>query len=165
MRAATALTILLFAAACAKEPAPQAAASTSPSAAPSESAPTGFTIGALQDADMNVQGCQTGLSRIGDPAPAPTLFFAEAADQPPAKGFIRIDGELVTVTLTSSSRDEASSTGIRTLENADHTVKVVETLKAGAANEASDSVEQSGTLAVTARGATQTIPVEGGTAC
>jgi hypothetical protein len=119
----------------------------------------GFAIGALADRDIAIQGCTTTLSRKGG---ADTIFAEDGVDTG-AKGFIRIDGHLIDVSLINATGDEQHST--RSFVDANHTVQIVEDLTVGAAHEESDSVEQSGSIAVTYGGATQNIQVEGGTAC
>jgi len=103
------------------------------------------------------------LSRVGAATNA-GLLFAEDGVENGAIGFIKINGTVLNVALTSKSGGETGPT-VRTFADTAHTVQVVETTTTGAAHEESDSVEQSGTLAVTFGGATQTIPVDGGTAC
>jgi len=134
----------------------QPAATTTSATAASEAA---FTIGALSDTDAQIQGCTRSLSRKGG---GDTIFAEDGVDTG-AKGFIRIDGQLINVGLTAGSGDEQHAT--RNFADADHTLAIVESLTTGATHQETDSVEESGTLAVTYKGATQTIEVEGGVAC
>lgn len=145
------LAPLLVIAACQPE--------TTTTTAASDASTTAFSVEALTENDIQIQGCTTTLSRAGS---TDTIFAEDGADTT-AKGFIRIGGQLINVILTSASGDEQHST--RNFADTDHVVAVVETLTTGAAHEESDSVDQSGTLAVTYHGATRVIPVEGGTAC
>ena len=134
-------------------------AATTREAAGASASSTAFAVNALSEADVQIQGCTRMLNRTG----GREMIFAEDAVDAGAKGFIRIDGQLINVGLTAASGDEHHST--RNFADADHTLSVVESLTTGAAHEQSDSVEEAGTLAVTYKGATQTMPVEGGTAC
>lgn len=103
------------------------------------------------------------LSRVGAPMNDGLLFAEDAVDNG-AKGFIKINGHVLNLALVrATSADTAPE--VRTFADAAHTVEVVETTTLGQAHEEADSVERTGTLAVTFGGATQTIPVEGGTAC
>jgi hypothetical protein len=135
---------------------PGAAAPKTGEAGPPASA---FDIGVLSESDINIQGCTTTLVRAGG---ADTVFAEDGADVG-ARGFIRLDGRLISVGLTGASGDNRRAT--RNFANPDQSVAIVESLTTGAAHEDSDSVEQSGTIAVTYRGATQTVQVDGGTAC
>ena len=150
------LAATLIAASCSRPAATTTAASAPPAAA-------SFTVGELADADAPIQGCSVMLSRVGAPSSAGDVFRAGGGDDKSVQGFIRIDGTLITLGLVNASADEKG--GVRTFADAQHTTQVVETLTAGAAHEESDSVEESGTLAVTHNGAAQTLHVTGGTAC
>ncbi len=118
-----------------------------------------FTVGTLSETDIQIQGCTRTLNRTG----STDTIFAEDGVDAGAKGFIRIDGQLINVALAAGTGDEQHST--RNFADANHTVAIVESLTTGAAHEESDSVEESGILAITYKGATQTVQVEGGTAC
>ena len=118
-----------------------------------------FNVQPLSETDIQIQGCSRTLSRTSAADP----IFAEDSVDAGAKGFIRVDGQLIDVGLTAASGDQQHST--RNFADADHTIEIVESLTSGAAHEESDSVEESGALAITYHGATQTIPVEGGAAC
>lgn len=124
-------------------------------------APADFVVDDLADNDANIQGCSTMLARVQTTEPG-NVFVEDGTDNG-AKGFIRIDGQLVTLTLVSAVGDEKAAT--RTFADAAKTVQVVEKLKTGEAHQEADSVDQSGSIAITKGGATQTIAVEGGTAC
>lgn len=140
--------------ACSRPAAPPTASTPPPAAV------AAFTINPLTEADNTIQGCTTSLSRRGDTSGE--IFLEDGVDSG-AKGFIRIDGALINVGLVDLTESETGAT--RTFADAAHTVRIVETLTVGQAHEESDSVDMSGTLAVTYRGATQNFPVEGGTAC
>jgi hypothetical protein len=146
---------------------PGAAASGSASTAPSTAPASGtFAVGYLKESDsVGIQGCSTMLSRKGAAPDAGDIFDAEGGEAANSKGFIRIDGAVVPLTLVSATYDEKGGSGVRVFTDAGKTLTVTETLKTGKAHEASDSVEQSGTLVVVFKGETQTIEVEGGTAC
>lgn len=103
------------------------------------------------------------LSRVGAPNNAGIIFAEDAVDNG-AKGFIKINGAVINVALMSATNADGAPE-VRTFADAAHTIEIVETTTLGEAHEEADSVERAGTLAVTFGGATQTIPVEGGTAC
>lgn len=154
--------VMIVSGAC--QPAPQSTTNADGAARVENSAaPASFTVDALGDAEWSIQGCSTMLSRVGAPVNQGILFAEDAVDNG-AKGFIKINGHVLNVSLASASGGE-SAPEVRTFADAAHTVEVVETTTLGEAHEEADSVERAGTLAVTFGGATQTIPVEGGTAC
>lgn len=146
------LTALMSIAAC------QPGANTATTTA-TDATPASFAVGALADTDIQIQGCTRTLSRTG----STDMIFAEDGVDTGAKGVMRVDSQLINVGLTSANAGEHS--GTRTFADLNRTLAIVETLKTGASHEESDSVEESGTLAITYRGATQTIEVEGGAAC
>ena len=153
MQRVVSLTVLAIAlAACSK---PVAAPETPSSAAPP---PQDFTVQALTDADNDIQGCQVMLDQKG----VGQVFLEDGVDTG-AHGYIRIDGTKYRVDLTSSVQDEKG--GTRVFADKASGLTLTEVLKTGEAHEESDSVEQSGTVAVTFKGVTKTIAVEGGTAC
>ncbi|KVG61823.1 hypothetical protein WJ33_30475 [Burkholderia ubonensis] len=84
-------------------------------------------------------------------------------------GFIRIDGTLIRVHLTASKVDESSDEKVvrytHVFEDTSRTTQVIETLRNGATNRQADSTQQTGFLTIIHGGATQTLRVEGGTAC
>jgi hypothetical protein len=160
---ALALTAALFAAACHPAAAPDAAGADSTASTASSTAPASFSVDALTDNEWIIQGCSSSFSRVGAPVNQGVLFAEDAVDTG-AKGFIKINGALINVTLTNTTGGE-SSPEVRTFEDSAHTVTVVESTTLGEAHEEADSVERSGTLTVTFGDATQTIPVDGGTAC
>lgn len=129
------------------------AATTSTGAAAS------FSVQKLAENDIQIQGCTRTLNRRG----STDTIFAEDGVDTGAKGFIRVDGQLINVALSAATGDEQHST--RNFTDSNHAIEIVESLTTGAAHEESDSVEESGTLAITYHGATQTIEVEGGVAC
>ncbi|HVY84117.1 MAG TPA: hypothetical protein VG943_03230 [Caulobacterales bacterium] len=148
-----ALAAVLLLAACSPQSTTGAATSTAAAAR--------FVVNDLGDNDGAIQGCTTMLGRKGA-QPGADVFRAGGGDQD-AQAFVRIDGALVTLNLTSANVNEQG--GTRTFADASHTTQVVEALTTGATHEEADSVEQSGTLTITHNGSTQTIEVEGGTAC
>lgn len=155
------LTVLVFALAACSKPAaaPEASSSEASSLEPASSAaPANFKVQALTDADNDIQGCQTMLDQKG----VGQVFIEDGVD-PGAHGYIRIDGTRYRVDLTSSVQDETG--GVRMFADGKSGLTVTETLKTGQAHEEADSVDQSGKITVTFRGATQTIAVDGGTAC
>lgn len=123
-----------------------------------------FKVGVLEENDGadELQGCTTGLTRVGA-GPSVGDTFRESSSDTQGDGFIRIDGKLLHVTLVSASQKGRDATLV--FEDAAHTVKVVEAVKTGVTNENADSTALSGTLTVTYKGATQTLRVEGGVAC
>jgi hypothetical protein len=124
--------------------------------------PAEFAIGDLSETDAQIQGCTRSLSRAGSAVNAGQVFVEDAIDSG-AKGYIKIDGAVLTVTLVDTNADEQG--GTRVFETDDHATRVVETLVTGAAHEEADSVEESGSIVVTHNGASQTLQVAGGTAC
>lgn len=137
--------------------------STSPS-------PRTFTVNplSLADGDAELSGCTTELTRVGAPESAGPVFRESSSDTE-GIGFIRIDGTLIRVRLNTSKEGQSSTAGAQeythVFEDASHTTRVVEALKNGATNEQADSTEHTGLLTVIYRGATQSLRVEGGTAC
>jgi hypothetical protein len=132
---------------------------TTAARAPRAPTSASFSVQALADGDIKIQGCSRTLSRTG----SNDTIFAEDGVASGAKGVIRIDGRLIDVALLAASDDEEHSR--RNFADANHTTEIVESLTTGERHEESDSVEETGTLAVTYRGATQTIGVAGGVAC
>jgi len=132
--------------------------------------PDTFTVNALSlaDGDNELSGCTTELTRAGAPESAGPVFRESSSDTE-GIGFIRIDGALIRVRLSSRKADQSSATDAhaytRVFEDASHAIRVVEALKNGATHEQADSTEHTGSLTVIYRGATQTLRVEGGTAC
>jgi len=157
------LTTCLLAAALPLAACTQPAATTTATAPPATTAAATFVVGNLAEGDGQIQGCTTMLSRAGDAPSAGDLFRAGGGDDKDVQGFIRIDGALITLNLVTADIDEKG--GRRSFADTAHTTQVIESLTTGAAHEESDSVEESGTLAVTHNGATQTLQVSGGTAC
>jgi len=118
-----------------------------------------FLVGPLSEADINIQGCATTLERKD----GTDTVFAEDGAASGAQGVIRLDRQLIHVSLVSASGDERRAK--RRFADADQSVVIIEDLKTGASHQESDSVDQYGTVAVTYRGQTQTLEVAGGTAC
>lgn len=142
------------------QPAIAQTAST-PSEALDAAAP--FAIGTLQetDGDADLQGCIVSLAPVG--ATSGADIFRESSSDADGLGFIRINGALIRVAQTHSQSSEHGVT--RQFENADHTLRIIETVVFGKTNEATDSTTMSGTLTISYKGATQTLQVEGGVAC
>ena len=138
---------------------PPAATSASTASSAAITPPASFTVDLLAQNDANIQGCTRMLTRHGGGG---EIFVEDGVDTG-AIGFIRVNGALLNVDLVSNTSTEKG--GARTFADKARTITIVETLVTGAAHEEADSVEESGTLAVTFGGATQTIQVEGGTAC
>ena len=159
-RSAFAAALLL--AACTPPATTTTSTSTTTSAVTGTTHAASFTVNDLQESDGNIQGCTRSLSRTGA-APSAGEIFREDGVDTGAVGFVRIDGALIAVNLVSSNGNEKG--GTRTFADKANTTQIVETLTTGAAHEEADSVEESGSLAITHNGATQTIQVEGGTAC
>ncbi|WP_431825661.1 hypothetical protein [Burkholderia sp. F1] len=122
----------------------------------------------LDDGENELNGCTTELTRVGAPESAGPVFRDSSSDTE-GTGFVRIDGTLTRVHLTSSKADKSSAEDVlrytHVFEDASHTTRVIETLENRATNEQADSTEQTGFLIVTHKGATVTLRVEGGTAC
>lgn len=130
--------------------------------AASSAAPASFTLGAIDQSETDIQGCTTMLAKGDD---AVGYIFLEDGVDTGAKGFLKLDGQVVRVGLTSNSFDEAKSTGKRLFASGDGNLSIVEDLTMGEQHPESDSVDMSGSLTVTYKGMTQTVPVKGGTAC
>ncbi|WP_321874548.1 hypothetical protein [Burkholderia ubonensis] len=132
--------------------------------------PRAFAVNtlSLSDGENELNGCTTELTRVGAPESAGAVFRDSSSDTE-GIGFIRIDGSLIRVHLTASKVDESSAGNVlrytHVFEDASHTTQVIETLKNGATNEQADSTQQTGSLTIIHGGATQTLRVEGGTAC
>ena len=121
-----------------------------------------LAIGTLADSDYSgIQGCMTVFSRAGDPA-GNNLFVEDSVDTD-AKGLMKIDGQMVGLKLVSQTH--TSKGGLRLFRSADGKLSVAENYVTGTAHEDTDSVEMTGNLTVTWNGASQSIKVEGGTAC
>jgi hypothetical protein len=118
-----------------------------------------FVVNGVSDADAPIQGCITMLGRAGKP----DYVLIEDGVDTGAVGYIRIDGDLIKLALVASAASEGG--GVRTFENVERGLKVVETYTIGDSHEESDSTDATGTVAVTYKGQTLLIPVEGGTAC
>src|SRR5262249_9987706 len=142
-------------------PATTSTSTTTTSASTTTTQTVSFAVQPLLENDGNIQGCTRMLSRVG--APSAGDIFREDGVDTGAKGFLRIDGALIQVDLVNSNASEKG--GTRTFADKANTTQIVETLTTGASHQDSDSVDETGTLAVTHNGATQTIQVEGGTAC
>ena len=135
-----------------------------PAPAPKPPAPasTAFTVGTLADSDYSgIQGCMTVFSRAGS-QPGNNLFVEDAVDTD-AKGLMKIEGTMVGLKLVSQTH--TSKGGLRLFRSADRKLSVAENYITGTAHEDTDSVEMSGTLTVTWNGVSQSIKVDGGTAC
>ncbi len=131
-------------------------------AKPSASAPkpASVYIGGLVDSDYAIQGCTTVLSRASGSG---ADIFAEDGGDKGAKGYIKINGKVVPVTLTQGTSDDHG--GNRQFVSADDKTKVVETYVIGKQNPDTDSVELSGSVRIVVNGSSQDIRVQGGTAC
>lgn len=122
--------------------------------------PQSVYLQGLNDSDYTIQGCTTVLSRMtGSGAD----IFAEDGGDTGAKGYLKINGKVVPVTLTKGTSDDKG--GAREFVSADNKIQVVETYVIGKQNPDTDSVELSGSLKVTVDGSSQVIRVQGGTAC
>lgn len=156
-RAAIAMGLALSLAACGQA---TTASTTTSTTVPVPAAAT-FVVNDLLANDGQIQGCTRMLART-EASPGADIFREDGVETG-AKGFIRIDNVLVDVALVSGQSTESGAA--RTFEDATHATRIVEDLKTGAAHQESDSVEESGTLAITHNGATQAIQVTGGVAC
>ncbi len=121
-----------------------------------------FSVDTLAEADYSgIQGCMTVFSRIGA-QPGASLFVEDAVDTD-AKGLMKIDGQMIGVKLVSQT--QSGKGGLRLFRSADGKLTVAENYITGTAHEDTDSVEMTGNLTITWKGASQSIKVEGGTAC
>ncbi len=122
--------------------------------------PASVYVGGLVDSDYAIQGCTTLLSRAGGSG---ADIFAEDGGDKGAKGYIKINGKVVPVTLAQGTSDDHG--GNRQFVSSDGKVQIVETYVIGKQNPDTDSVELSGSVKVIVDGAAQDIRVQGGTAC
>jgi len=154
------LTGALILAACQPKAAPQHASASV--AAPPAPPPPSFTIGTLADSDYSgIQGCTTVFGPVG--AKPDNDIFVEDAGDTDGKGLMKIDGRMVGLKLVSQTQSDKG--GLRQFKSADGKLSVAENYVNGTAHEDTDSVEMTGTLTVTWNGGSQSIKVEGGTAC
>ena len=121
-----------------------------------------FAISPLAETDYSgIQGCTTVFRPAGT-QPGSNIFVEDAVDTD-AKGLMKVDGEMVGVKLVSET--QSGKGGLRLFRSADGKLSVAENYITGAAHEDTDSVEMTGNLTITWKGASQSIKVEGGTAC
>ena len=160
---ATAVVLGIALTGCTPKPKPAPASENIESAAMAPAAPVAsFTIGAIDQDETDIMGCTTMLGKTDDSL---GLLFLEDAVDTGAKGFMKIDGQVIKVGLTSNTFDEGKNTGKRLFASADGNLSIVEDLTIGEQHPDSDSVDMSGRLTVTYKGMIQTVPVKGGTAC
>ena len=154
------LTGALLLGACQPKAAPQAAsASATPPPAPP---PPTFTVGTLAESDYNgIQGCTTVFGPLG--AKPESDIFVEDAGDTDGKGLMKINEKMIGLKLVSQTQSEKG--GLRQFKSADGKLSVAENYVTGTAHEDTDSVEMTGTLTVIWNGSSQSIKVEGGTAC
>ncbi len=148
--------------ACQPKPVPPEA--PKPAAAPVATAPAkpAFTIGTLADSDYSgIQGCTTVFGPAGS-QPGADIFVEDASDTD-GKGLMKIDGKMIGLKLVSQTQSDKG--GLRQFRSADGKLSIAENYVNGTAHEDTDSVEMTGTLTVTWNGSSQSIKVEGGTAC
>ena len=127
---------------------------------PSPPATPAFVVSDMGDGDGHIQGCTTSLYR--DDAGMHQIFTEDGVDTD-GTGFMRIDGKLIKLALTSSTHSDKG--GVRAFASADKQLTVTENYLIGAAHEESDSVELKGTLDVSYKGVLQSFVFSGGTAC
>ena len=155
---------LLMLGACQPKTTPaEAAKSEAPKPiAPPVPAKPAFTVGTLVDSDYSgIQGCTTVFGRAGGQAGAD--IFVEDAGDTDGKGLMKIDGKMIGLKLVSQTQSDKG--GLRQFKSADGKLSVAENYVNGTAHEDTDSVEMTGNLTVTWNGSSQSIKVEGGTAC
>lgn len=155
---------LLMLGACQPKPTPPEApkADAVKPAVPPAPAKPAFTIGALADSDYSgIQGCTTVFGPAGS-QPGADIFVEDAGDTD-GKGLMKIDGKMIGLKLVSQTQSEKG--GLRQFKSADGKLSISENYVNGTAHEDTDSVEMTGTLTVTWNGSSQSIKVEGGTAC
>ena len=130
--------------------------------APEAPAKPAFTIGTLADSDYSgIQGCTTVFGPAGG-QPGSDIFVEDANDTD-GKGLMKIDGKKIGLKLVSQTQSDKG--GLRQFKSADGKLSIAENYVNGTAHEDTDSVEMTGTLTVTWNGSSQSIKVEGGTAC
>ena len=166
--AAALFTTALLLGACQPKAATQTASAVAsasaqtPAAAPTAAAKPAFTIGTLADSDYSgIQGCTTVFGPTGSKPGAD--IFVEDANDTDGKGLMKIDGEKIGLKLVSQTQSDKG--GLRLFKSADGKLSVAENYVTGTAHEDTDSVEMTGNLTVTWKGSSQSIKVEGGTAC
>ena len=153
---------LLMLGACQPKPGPPESPKAAAPPAPTVPPKPAFTVGTLADSDYSgIQGCTTVFGPAGGKPGAD--LFAEDANDTDGKGLIKIDGKIAGVKLTSQTQSDKG--GLRMFKSADGKLTVAENYVTGTAHEDTDSVEMTGDLTVTWNGSSQSIKVEGGTAC
>ncbi len=128
--------------------------------APAAPVPAVFSVDDMADGDGNITGCTTTLYR--DTTRRHQIFVEDDVESG-GVGYIRINGQLLKLDLTRSSHSDTG--GLSVFTSADKDVQVVEDFLTGAAHQESDSVDSTGSLSVTYRGAVQSFIFTGGTAC
>lgn len=129
---------------------------------PEEKAATAFTIGNLQAGDgSDLTGCITKIARAG--TTDGSRIFIEDSLQGGANGYIRIDGKLVKITMTSGGSDSIHS--VRSFIDASNRLSVVESYDIVEAKPGQSVRPLTGQLIVTWKGGTQTIAIGGARAC
>ncbi len=148
--------------ACQPKPVPPEAPKPAAPPVPAAPAKPAFTIGTLADSDYSgIQGCTTVFGPAGS-QPGADIFVEDASDTD-GKGLMKIDGKMIGLKLVSQTQSDKG--GLRQFRSADGKLSIAENYVNGTAHEDTDSVEMTGTLTVTWNGSSQSIKVEGGTAC
>lgn len=151
--------IPLLALLCACQPAPT---ESTESASQSYSAPS-FVLGDVAFEETDISGCSVTLQQK-DAGPNRYVFLFGSEDEA-AKGFLRLDGKIVTVTRSASTFDEAKASGQDAFASQDGEVRVVYDYTLGESSEAIDGAKLTGTVTITGFGGLQTVSVTGTSAC
>ncbi len=125
-------------------------------AAPMTALAKGFHVDDMADSDGQFGGCLTTLYR--DNAGRHPIFSEDGTN-----GYIRVDGNFITLALASST--DSDKGGVRIFTSANKQLIVRETFLMGAWHPELDSVDLTGTLDVTYKNVKQSFVVHGGTAC
>ncbi|MGN6365450.1 hypothetical protein [Asticcacaulis taihuensis] len=128
---------------------------------PEEKAAAAFTISPLQPGDgADLTGCITKIARAG---PSPSYILIEDSLQGGAMGYIRINGRLTKITMTSGGSDSIHS--VRSFVDGTNALSVVESYDIKDAAPGQTVRPLTGQLIVTWKGGTQTIAIGGARNC
>lgn len=129
---------------------------------PEEKAAAAFTVSPLQPGDgADLTGCLTKVARAGTTDQSRILI--EDSLQGGATGYIRINGQLTKIRMTSGGSDSIHS--VRSFVDTAGTLSVVESYDIRDAEPGQTVRPLTGQLIVTWKGGTQTIPIGGARAC
>ncbi len=128
---------------------------------PEEKAAAAFTVSPLQPGEgTDLTGCITNIARAGA---KPSYILIEDSLQGGAMGYIRLNGRLTKITMTSGGSDSIHS--IRSFVDGTKSLSVVESYDIKDAVPGQTVRPLTGQLIVTWKGGTQTIAIGGARAC